>query len=95
MAMANAGPNTGSCQFFFTEAPTPHLNQLHTIFGQVVEGQDLIGQIARVPTNQDKPVTPVLIEKVTITRVRAAAAPKPAAAKAPAAVKPKPAAKKN
>jgi peptidyl-prolyl cis-trans isomerase A (cyclophilin A) len=69
MAMANAGPKTGSCQFFFTEVPVPHLNGLHTIFGQVVEGQDVVSKIGRVPRDgNDKPRTPVTILKVDITR---------------------------
>ncbi|MEJ5367340.1 MAG: peptidylprolyl isomerase [Bryobacteraceae bacterium] len=70
LAMANAGPNTGSCQFFITEVPTPHLNGKHTIFGQVVEGQELVGKIARVPRNaNDKPLTPVVMTRVSIERV--------------------------
>lgn len=70
LAMANAGPNTGSCQFFITEVPTPHLNGKHTIFGQVVEGQELVGKIARVPRGtNDKPTTPVIMTKVSIERV--------------------------
>jgi len=72
VAMANAGPNTGSCQFFITEVPTPHLNGKHTIFGQVVEGQELVGKIARVPRDRnDKPLTPVVMTRVTIERVGA------------------------
>jgi len=69
MAMANAGPRTGSCQFFFTEVPVPHLNGLHTIFGQVIEGQDVVTKIGRVPRDgNDKPRTPVTILKVDIKR---------------------------
>jgi peptidyl-prolyl cis-trans isomerase A (cyclophilin A) len=70
LAMANAGPGTGSSQFFITEVPTPHLNGRHTIFGQVVEGQQLVGGIARVPkAGGDKPATPVIMSKVTFERV--------------------------
>ena len=70
VAMANAGPRTGSCQFFITEVPTPHLNGKHTIFGQVVEGQELVGKIARLPRDsRDKPTTPVVMTRVSIERV--------------------------
>jgi cyclophilin family peptidyl-prolyl cis-trans isomerase len=69
IGMANAGPNTGSCQFFITESEQPHLNQLHTVFGQVVEGQDVVTKIAGVPAQADKPLEPVTINKVTIQRV--------------------------
>jgi len=76
LAMANAGPKTTSTQFFITEVPTPHLNQQHTIFGQVVEGLELVGKIARVPRDaNDKPRTPVVLEKVEVYRV----GPEPAA----------------
>jgi len=67
--MANAGANTGSCQFFITEVPTPHLNGKHTIFGQVIEGQDLVEKMGRVPRDaNDKPKTPIMIVRVTIQR---------------------------
>ena len=71
LAMANAGPHTGSCQFFITEGPRlpTHLNGKHTIFGQVVEHQDVVEQIARVPKDRnDKPDVPVVIKKVTFER---------------------------
>lgn len=69
LAMANAGPKTGSCQFFITEVPTPHLNGLHPIFGQVVEHQELVSQITHVAKNGDgRPNTPVVIKKVTVER---------------------------
>ena len=78
LGMANSGPNTGSCQFFITDAPTPHLNGAHTIFGQVVEGMDVVRAIARVPSNADnKPVTPVRMVKVTIQRVGPGPVPAP------------------
>jgi cyclophilin family peptidyl-prolyl cis-trans isomerase len=88
LAMANAGPNTGSCQFFITERPTPHLNMRHTIFGEVIEGQQLVSQIARVPRDSsDKPRMPVVMKRVTIERFPRPA-PAPAKKAAPAAVKP-------
>lgn len=67
---ANAGPNTNSSQFFITEVPTPHLDGRHSIFGQVVENVELVGQIARVPTGAgNKPATPVKIVRITFERV--------------------------
>jgi peptidyl-prolyl cis-trans isomerase A (cyclophilin A) len=70
LAMANSGPNTNGCQYFITVAPTPWLTGNHTIFGEVVEGQDIADKISKVKTaTQDKPVTPVVLESVTIERV--------------------------
>lgn len=88
LAMANAGPNTGNCQFFITEVPTPHLNGAHTIFGQVVEGQEIVGKIARVPRDaNDKPRTPVRITSVTFQREGPAPPNDPLAPPAPVAKK--------
>jgi peptidyl-prolyl cis-trans isomerase A (cyclophilin A) len=97
LAMANAGPDTGSSQFFITDGPTPHLNNRHTIFGEVVEGQEFVEQIARVPRDsKDKPREPVIMRSVKIERwppPPPAAKPKPAPAKPkPAPAQPKPAA---
>jgi peptidyl-prolyl cis-trans isomerase A (cyclophilin A) len=70
LAMANSGPNTNGCQFFITVAPTPWLTGNHTIFGEVIEGQDIANKISLVPRNsQDKPHNPVVLESVVIERV--------------------------
>jgi len=50
ISMANAGPNTNGCQFFITHAPQPHLNGLHTVFGAVVNGQDVVDSIQQDDT---------------------------------------------
>src|SRR5271157_2530946 len=70
LAMANSGPNTNGCQFFITVAATPWLTGNHTIFGEVVEGQEIVTKISLVPRgSQDKPKTPVVLESVVIERV--------------------------
>ena len=76
VALANTGtPHSSSCQFFITEVPTPQLNGGYTIFGQVVEGQELVPKIANTPRNgEDRPNTTVRIAKVTIERFGAAPA---------------------
>ena len=68
LAMANAGPNTNGSQFFITVAPTPHLTGSHTIFGRVVDGQNVATAISLVPTARaNRPEQPVVIEAIEIT----------------------------
>jgi peptidyl-prolyl cis-trans isomerase A (cyclophilin A) len=70
LAMANRGPNTNGSQFFITLAATSWLNGKHTIFGEVVEGMDIIRKIGGVKTGaEDRPVTPVVVKSVTIQRI--------------------------
>jgi peptidyl-prolyl cis-trans isomerase A (cyclophilin A) len=86
LAMANSGPNTNSSQFFITEEPYDSLNQHYTIFGQCDDSSVLVVKtITRVQRDgQDKPLTPVVLKKVTIVREGQPLPPSPNAAQSPA-----------
>jgi cyclophilin family peptidyl-prolyl cis-trans isomerase len=66
LSMANSGPNTNGSQFFVTLVPTPWLDGRHTVFGEMIDGEEILIAIGQVQTESDRPVEPIMVISVDV-----------------------------